>query len=93
MMAPELGMVSHTRISNQGTVNLPAHIRRDAGLEDGGPVMVSVVDGESRIRALHKVLTALQDQARIVFANTDETVDRFITERRSNEQRDTDALE
>ena len=83
-------MVAVTKISSQGKMNLPAQIRREAGLESGGAVMVSVVDGEIRIRDLRQVLKDLQQQAKAVFANTDESVDRFIQERRAEAQRETD---
>ncbi|MBS0644051.1 MAG: AbrB/MazE/SpoVT family DNA-binding domain-containing protein [Proteobacteria bacterium] len=71
-------------------MNLPAQIRREAGLENGGPVMVSVVDGEIRIRDLRQVLKDLQQQAKAVFADTGESVDRFIEERRAEANRDAD---
>jgi len=45
--------------------------------------MVSVVDGEIRIRALRQVLTNLQDQAQSVFAGSGETVAGFLAERRA----------
>lgn len=83
-------MVAVTKISNQGKMNLPAQIRREAGLENGGPVMVSVVDGEIRIRDLRQVLKDLQQQAKAVFADTGESVDRFIEERRAEANRDAD---
>ncbi|MFO1023615.1 MAG: hypothetical protein U1E70_00405 [Acetobacteraceae bacterium] len=86
----EVEMVAVTKISNQGKMNLPAQIRREAGLENGGPVMVSVVDGEIRIRDLRQVLKDLQQQAKTVFADTGESVDRFIEERRAEANRDAD---
>lgn len=82
-------MVAVTKISNQGKMNIPAQIRREAGLEHGGPVAVSVVDGEIRIRDLRQVLRDLQQQAKAVFANTDESVDRFIADRRAEAKRET----
>jgi len=71
-----------TKISTLGKMNLPSQIRRQVGLEDGGPVMVSVVDGEIRIKALRRVLSSLQAQAQSVFAGSGETVDGFLRERR-----------
>ena len=38
-------MGSVARVSEGGKMNIPAQIRRQVGLEHGGPVMVSVVDG------------------------------------------------
>lgn len=71
-------------------MNIPAYIRREVGLEHGGPVMVSVVGGEIRMRVLRNVLTDLQDEARDVFAGSGETVDRFLAERREEAAREGD---
>ena len=81
-------MVAVTKVTNQGKLNLPAQIRREAGLENGGPVMVSVVDGEIRIRDLRRVLKDLQQQAKVVLARTGDSVDRFIQERRAEAERE-----
>jgi len=83
-------MVSVTKISDQGKMSLPAQIRREAGLERGGPVLVSVVDGEIRIRALRQVLKGLQQQAQTVFATSGDSVERLLQERRADAQRDAD---
>ena len=71
-------------------MNIPAQIRREVGLEHGGPVMVSVVNGEIRMRVMRQVLEELQDEARDVFAGSGETVDRFLRERRDEALRDDD---
>lgn len=71
-------------------MNIPASIRRQVGLEHGGPVMVSVVDGEIRMRVMRQVLTDLQDEARQVFAGSGQTVDGFLLERREDARRDGD---
>jgi len=81
------------RVSEGGKMNIPAYIRREVGLEHGGPVMVSVVGGEIRMRVLRDVLTGLQDEARAVFAGSGETVDRFLRERREEARRDGDLSE
>ncbi len=83
-----MGLVA--RISEGGKMNIPAQIRREVGLEYGGPVMMSVVDGEIRMRPLRHVLTDLQGDARAVFAGTGESVDRFLTERRQEARQDDD---
>lgn len=71
-------------------MNIPAQIRREVGLEFGGAVMVSVVNGEIRMRALRNALADLQDEARDVFAGSNESVDRFLRERREDARRDGD---
>ncbi len=69
-------------------MNIPAQIRRAVGLEDGGPVMVRVVDGEIRMRPVRQVLAELQAEAREVFAGSGETVDGFLRERRDEAHRE-----
>jgi AbrB family looped-hinge helix DNA binding protein len=81
-------MVAVTKVSSQGKMNLPSQIRRQAGLENGGPVAISVVDGEIRIRDLRQVLKDLQEQAKVVRARTGDSVDRFIQERRAEAERE-----
>ena len=77
-----------TKVSELGKMNIPAQIRRQTGLERGGPVMMSVVDGEIRIRAVRSVLAGLQRDAERVFAGSGETVDGFLAERRADAARD-----
>jgi AbrB family looped-hinge helix DNA binding protein len=83
-------MGSVAKVSEGGKMNIPASIRRQVGLEHGGPVMVSVVDGEIRMRVMRQVLTDLQDEARQVFAGSGQTVDGFLLERREDARRDGD---
>lgn len=83
-------MSSVAKVSGGGKMNIPAHIRRAVGLEQGGPVMVSVVDGEIRMRVLRQVLAELQDEARAVFAGSGETVDGFLRDRRDEASREDD---
>jgi AbrB family looped-hinge helix DNA binding protein len=77
-----------TKISEMGKLNIPAQIRRQTGLERGGPVMMTVVDGEIRLRAVRSVLGDLQREADGVFAGSGETVDAFLAERREDAARD-----
>ena len=37
-----------TKVSELGKMNIPAQIRRQTGLERGGPVVMTVVAGEIR---------------------------------------------
>lgn len=76
-------MASVARVSEAGKMNIPANIRRQVGLENGGPVMVSVVDGEIRMRVMQRALADLQAEARSVFAGSDITVDSFLADRRA----------
>ncbi|HYZ20858.1 MAG TPA: AbrB/MazE/SpoVT family DNA-binding domain-containing protein [Rhodopila sp.] len=79
------------RVSEAGKMNLPAEIRRQVGLEHGGPILVTVVDGEIRMRAMRQALVDLQDEAGRIFAGSDESVERFLEERRTEAQRESGA--
>jgi antitoxin PrlF len=84
-----MGVVA--RVTEGGKMNIPAQIRRQIGLENGGSVMISVVDGEVRMRALKDVLSHLQADAQRVFAGSGETVDAFLRDRRREAAREGDA--
>ena len=71
-------------------MNIPVNIRRQLGLEHGGTVMVTVVDGEMRIRPLGQVLASLQDEAQRIFAGSGESVAGFLAERRAEAMREAD---
>ena len=80
-----------TKISDGGKLNVPAQIRRQIGLDRGGPVMVSVVGDEVRIRSVRHVLDDLQREASRVFAGSGENVEQFLRERHEEAARDGDA--
>jgi len=69
-------------------MNIPAQIRRQTGLERGGPVVMTVVGGEIRMRPVRAVLSSLQSDADAVFAGSGETVEGFLAERRADAARD-----
>ena len=77
-----------TRVSELGKMNIPAQIRRQTGLERGGPVVMTVVAGEIRLRPVRTVLAALQSDADAVFAGSGETVEHFLAERRAEASQD-----
>ena len=83
-------METTTRVSDTGKLSLPAKLRRMVGLEHGGPVMIRVEDGESRIRSVRDVLAGLQDDARRAFAGSGESVEGFLRERRAEAAREDD---
>jgi len=64
-------------------MNMQANLRRQVGLETGGPVLVSVVDGAVRMRVMQRALADLQAEARSVFAGSGVTVDSFLADRRA----------
>jgi AbrB family looped-hinge helix DNA binding protein len=85
-------MATITKVSELGKMNIPVQIRRQAGLERGGSVMMTVVAGEIRMRPVRSVLTSLQTEADAVFAGSGETVDGFLADRRSEAARDEASL-
>jgi hypothetical protein len=86
-------MGSVAKVSAAAKMNLAARVRRAVGLENGGPVLVSVVDGEIRIRAVRSVLADLEAEAQVAFSGFGETVDGFPWERRkgAKDERDVPA--
>jgi AbrB family looped-hinge helix DNA binding protein len=79
-----------TKVSEAGKLSLPAQMRRRVGLEQGGPVLVRVEDGEIRIRTVRDSILRIQKQARKLFGQSD-SVNRFIDDRRTEAKREGDA--
>jgi len=77
-----------TKVSELGKMNIPVQIRRQTGLERGGPVLMTVLAGEIRLRPVRSVLSGLQSDADRVFAGTGETVEGFLAERLAEAARD-----
>ena len=77
-----------TKVSEVGKMNIPAQIRRQTGLERGGPVVMTVVAGEIRLRPVRTVLSDLQSDADAVFAGSGLTVAAFLAERLAEAARD-----
>src|SRR3982074_1539955 len=81
---------SLAKVSEGGKRNKQAHIPREVGLEHGGPVMVTVVEGEIRMVVTRQVLAELHDKAGEVFAGSGENVDRLLRERQDEMRREDD---
>ena len=79
-------MASVLRVADTGRLNLPVQVRKLVGLERGGLVSVWVEDGELHVRPVKDVMVALQTEAADLFANTDESVDLLLAERRIEEE-------
>jgi len=52
------------RVSESGRLSLPAEVRREVGLEKGGPVRIDLVDGSIRIRTMSEVKDRIRAMAR-----------------------------
>jgi AbrB family looped-hinge helix DNA binding protein len=83
--APNMDAV--TKVSGSGKLNLPAQVRRQVGLEQGGLVLVRIEDGEIRIRTVRDSILRLQQRARKLFGGAD-SVGQFIADRRAEAERE-----
>jgi bifunctional DNA-binding transcriptional regulator/antitoxin component of YhaV-PrlF toxin-antitoxin module len=52
------------RVSASGRLSLPAEVRREVGLEKGGPVRIDLIDGSIRIRTMSEVKDRIRALAR-----------------------------
>jgi bifunctional DNA-binding transcriptional regulator/antitoxin component of YhaV-PrlF toxin-antitoxin module len=52
------------RVSSSGRLSLPAEVRREVGLENGGPVRIDLIDGSIRIRTMSEVKDRIRALAR-----------------------------
>ena len=70
-----------TRVSDTGSMILPASVRTALGLEHGGEVVLQVVDGELRVRTVGQAMDRARTLARKIMAGRT-TVDAFLADRR-----------
>ena len=76
------------RVSESGRISIPAKQRKAVGLEEGGVAVARVEKGEIRIRPVRTVLAELQARVRQHLANSGESVNRFLADRREEASRD-----
>ena len=82
------------RVSESGRLSLPAEVRREVGLEKGGPVRIDLVDGSIRIRTMSEIKDRIQAMARDSGLTEKASVAGFLSWRadeRASETRATDA--
>jgi bifunctional DNA-binding transcriptional regulator/antitoxin component of YhaV-PrlF toxin-antitoxin module len=72
-----------TRIDPAGRLSISAHHRKALGLESGGPVVVTLVGDEVRIRSMATAMSELQADAARFLQGEQSSVDAFIAERRA----------
>lgn len=74
------------RVSPSGRVSLPAEFRRTLGLEKGGTVVMTLDEGDIRIRTVSASVRRAQAAARELLAKSGKTltVDEFLAERRAD---------
>jgi len=71
------------KIDSDGRLSISAHHRKALGLEGGGPVVVTLVGDEIRIRSMTGAMSELQTDAARFPQDENTSVDAFLTERRA----------
>lgn len=72
-----------SKIDAGGRLIIPAHARRALHLEYGGPVVLTLVDGELRVRSVASAMAELQAHASSYLAGDGASVDAFLAARRA----------
>lgn len=72
-----------SKIDAGGRLIIPAQARKALQLEYGGPVVLTLVDGELRVRSVASAMAELQAQASSYLASDGASVDAFLTARRA----------
>lgn len=72
-----------SKIDIGGRLIIPAQARKALHLENGGPVVLTLVDGELRVRSVASAMAELQAQASSFLSNDGASVDAFLLARRA----------
>ena len=72
-----------SKIDAGGRLIIPAQARKALSLESGGPVVLTLVDGELRVRSVASAMAELQTQASSYLASDGASVEAFLTARRA----------
>lgn len=67
---------------------IPAQARKALSLESGSPVVLTLVDGELRVRSIASAMAELQVQTASFLTGNGASVDAFLTARRAEAARD-----
>lgn len=76
------------RVSESGRLSLPAEMRREIGLEKGGPVRIDLVDGTIRIRTLREIRDHVRAVARETGLSERASVADFLSHRLAERQKE-----
>ena len=84
MSAPKATGTATTtvKVSRTGRLSLPADVRRQMGLENGGTVVVDASDGEVRLRTVDEIFARARVKAREMLGKG-ASVDEFLKSRRT----------
>lgn len=77
-----------SKIDAGGRLIIPAQARKALMLEYGGPVVLTLVDGELRVRSVASAMAELQTQTSSFLSNAGASVSAFITARRAEAARE-----
>ncbi|MDE4916082.1 AbrB/MazE/SpoVT family DNA-binding domain-containing protein [Methylobacterium sp. 092160098-2] len=72
-----------SKIDAGGRLIIPAQARKALHLEYGGPVVLTLVDGELRVRSVASAMAELQTHAASFLAGDGASVDAFLAARRA----------
>lgn len=72
-----------SKIDAGGRLIIPAQARKALSLEYGGPVVLTLVDGELRVRSVASAMAELQAQASSFLSGDGASVDAFLMARRA----------
>ncbi len=76
------------RIGANGRLCVPAKMRKALGLESGGVVVLSLQDGEIRIRPIRAVLAEVQAMVAPYLEASGDSVEQFLADRRAEVARE-----
>jgi bifunctional DNA-binding transcriptional regulator/antitoxin component of YhaV-PrlF toxin-antitoxin module len=72
-----------TKLADGGKLVIPASYRREMGIEVGDTLMLSMVNGELRVRSRDAVISQIQAMVREFVPEGVSMVDEFIADRRA----------
>ena len=76
------------RMAANGRLSVPAKFRKALGLEEGGMVVLSLQDGEIRIRPVGVVLAEVQAIVAPYLKASGDTVEQFLADKRAEVARE-----
>ena len=75
-------------IADGDALVIPAHYRRELGLEVGDSVVIEIADGELRVRSRHAAIVHAQKLMRQLVPEGVSLTDELIQDRRANAARE-----
>ena len=77
-----------SKIDAGGRLIIPAQARKALSLESGGPVVLTLVDGELRVRSVASAMAELQTQTSSFLSGEGASVSAFLMTRRAEAARE-----